>query len=74
MSISMKNMLIGLRPKGFWGYFGVAITMLIAVASAYQMIFHPYTVVPTADLQELVNAFFSQRMMLFELLQKCNVS
>lgn len=42
-----------LKPKGFWGYLGIAISFLLIVAIATQYIWHPYVVLNAAEVEQV---------------------
>lgn len=62
----LKN---GLKPKGFWGYFGVALFLLLASAIGYQLAYEPLVILTAADAAN-VSGFIQELILRLMILQQ----
>ena len=63
-----------LKPVGFWGYFGVALSLLLIAASAAQYIWHPYWVLSAAEMSTAQEVFQQLYMTAIFYQQQCSPS
>lgn len=66
----LQKLKIWLTPKGFWGYFGVALFVLLAAATGYQLAFHPYMILDKMEAFE-IQMFVAQ---LLQVAQQCSMN
>lgn len=74
MSIAFKKIKLLFVPKGFWGYLGVALVMLLSIFAAYQQIYHPFVILTAADAKEIGDYINLLLYNLFNLAQQCNAT
>lgn len=67
----MRMTFYWLKPKGFWGYFGVALSLTLIAASAAQMIWHPFVVLSAAEMSEAQEMFQQLYMTALFFKQQC---
>ncbi len=66
--------LMWLKPKGFWGYVGVALFVLLSAATAYQQVYSPYMILKATEVAE-VQAFITEILRSLVLLQhQCSMN